>query len=303
MSIVSLSRRVHQMRTNDSVGMRTVWSVVAAVAATLLTAPGRGHRRRCTSSRRPSTRRSRCPTGTASRCRCGGTRWTATASAPSDRRRCRSTTASTVVVNNGEQVTVPGPRIVVPPADTTPHHPPDQPPRAERADLDRHPRPALRGDAGEAQAGRVRSMTKETGARSRRGQYDFDGLKPGTFLYQSGSHMAVQVQMGLYGAMTKDESGRERLRGVPYAHEALLLYSEIDPALHDAVATGKYGHPEQGGPTSTIQLPAVLLPDQRRVVHRRRRRASPPARPARRHSCASSTRGCAPTSRCSPTGA
>ena len=53
MSIITLSRRVHQMRTNDSVGMRSLWSVV--VAARRARTDGRRARRPsppCTSSRR-----------------------------------------------------------------------------------------------------------------------------------------------------------------------------------------------------------------------------------------------------------
>lgn len=80
------------------------------------------------------------------------------------------------------------------------------------------------------------------------------GVKPGTYLYQSGTQPQVQVQMGLYGAVTKNaaEAGAnpaEVYPGVPYANEATLLYSEIDPDLHAAVADGSYG---TTGPTSTL---------------------------------------------------
>ena len=55
--------------------------------------------------------------------------------------------------------------------------------------------------------------------------YTWAGVKDGTYLYQSGSHPAKQVQMGLYGALTV---------GIyPGTHdEVTLLYSEIDPTLH-----------------------------------------------------------------------
>lgn len=80
------------------------------------------------------------------------------------------------------------------------------------------------------------------------------GVKPGTYLYQSGTQPQVQVQMGLYGALTKDfaagVAGGEAYPGVAYGNQATLLYSEIDPALHAAVATGTYGTP--AGPTSTF---------------------------------------------------
>ena len=66
---------------------------------------------------------------------------------------------------------------------------------------------------------------------------------PGTYLYHSGSHPAVQVQMGLYGALTKLSSAANRAYPAVATHnsEATLLFSEVDPVLHDAVATGNYG--------------------------------------------------------------
>ncbi|MBW2621875.1 MAG: hypothetical protein JRD68_03125, partial [Deltaproteobacteria bacterium] len=90
---------------------------------------------------------------------------------------------------------------------------------------------------------RVRSFTTETPANNTTaGEYTWTGLKPGTFLYQSGTHPAVQVQMGLYGAMTKvDVAGQAYDGSTTYDKEVVLLYSEVDPALHSAVATGNYG--------------------------------------------------------------
>jgi large repetitive protein len=125
---------------------------------------------------------------------------------------------------------------------------------------------------------RVTAMTAET-APNTTGAYTFTGVRAGTFLYQSGSHPAVQVQMGLYGAMTKDAvaavpaadpnpgSLAEAYADVPYAHEAVLVYSEIDQALHHAVCpsivggnctAGTYG--TASGPTSTIDYrPSLFL--------------------------------------------
>lgn len=60
-----------------------------------------------------------------------------------------------------------------------------------------------------------------------------NAVQPGTYLYQSGTNPALQVQMGLYGAVTKDDSAGFAYSGVAYDHEVVLLYSEIDPALHD----------------------------------------------------------------------
>ncbi len=52
---------------------------------------------------------------------------------------------------------------------------------------------------------------------------------PGTFLYMSGSHPALQVHMGLYGAL-KVGSYDPGIVGA----DVTLLYSEIDPLLHNS---------------------------------------------------------------------
>lgn len=79
---------------------------------------------------------------------------------------------------------------------------------------------------------RVRSFTHET---TTTGVYSWSNLKPGSYLYMSGTHPAVQVQMGLYGAITHDAVAGEAYAGIPYDNEVTLLYSEIDPALHESV--------------------------------------------------------------------
>jgi FtsP/CotA-like multicopper oxidase with cupredoxin domain len=88
---------------------------------------------------------------------------------------------------------------------------------------------------------RVRSFTAEAvvgGSQS----YTWNNLKPGTYLYHSGTHPQVQVQMGLYGAMTHDAVTGLAYPGVPYHSEAPpLVFSEVDPVLHAAVAAGRYG--------------------------------------------------------------
>ena len=81
---------------------------------------------------------------------------------------------------------------------------------------------------------RVRSFDAETD-RNTEGSYTWTGVKEGTYLYHSGTHPQVQVQMGLYGALTVGNYG--------IANEATLVYSEIDPALHAAVAGATYGTP------------------------------------------------------------
>ena len=73
--------------------------------------------------------------------------------------------------------------------------------------------------------------------------YSFAANQPGTYRYESGTNVAEQVEMGLYGALII----RPAL-GPAYAYdtasqfdpgrEYLLLLSEIDPDLHHAVEIG-----------------------------------------------------------------
>ena len=102
---------------------------------------------------------------------------------------------------------------------------------------------------------RVRSFGCEAasngGNRSYRwGSGTANPLKPGTYTYHSGTHPQIQVQMGLYGAVSQDfAAGNRAYPGVPYDKSQDLLFSEIDPALHRAVADGTYG---TTGPTSAL---------------------------------------------------
>lgn len=101
---------------------------------------------------------------------------------------------------------------------------------------------------------RVRSFDREADAGGGTATYTWTTLKPGTYLYSSGTHPQVQVQMGLYGAVTKDAGTgsvayQQGLTNVTYANQATLVYSEIDPALHAAVSAGTFG---SSGATSTL---------------------------------------------------
>ena len=88
---------------------------------------------------------------------------------------------------------------------------------------------------------RVRSFTHET-ASSAQGTYTWSNVSPGSYIYHSGSHAAVQVQMGLYGAVKKNsDAGNTAYSGVTYDAEAMIFLSEVDPALHAAVDGGTYG--------------------------------------------------------------
>ncbi len=92
-------------------------------------------------------------------------------------------------------------------------------------------------------AQRVRSFTTETPVAGEM-VYTWPNLKAGTYLYESGTHPGVQVQMGLYGVLTVTSATPGQAYDDPssaYDSEATLLFSEIDPVLHEAVATGNYG--------------------------------------------------------------
>jgi FtsP/CotA-like multicopper oxidase with cupredoxin domain len=94
---------------------------------------------------------------------------------------------------------------------------------------------------------RVRSFDTEAGATNGTAVYVWNSVKPGTYLYQSGTQPQVQVQMGLYGAVTSNAvdatvtTPAQAYAGITYDNQATLLYSEIDPALHAAVADDSYG--------------------------------------------------------------
>lgn len=77
-------------------------------------------------------------------------------------------------------------------------------------------------------------------------QYQFTAIRPGTFLYHSGTRPELQVEMGLYGALIVrptgfDQDTNRTAYGHPdsaYDHEYLFLLSEMDPNIHDLVDFG-----------------------------------------------------------------
>lgn len=88
---------------------------------------------------------------------------------------------------------------------------------------------------------RVQSLTAET-APGQVNTYSWT-VRPGSFIYHSGTHMPVQVPMGLYGGVKKDAAAGQAYgrSDTAYQNEVTLFYSEIDPALNAAVAGGAYG--------------------------------------------------------------
>ncbi|GIG21336.1 hypothetical protein Cch01nite_20600 [Cellulomonas chitinilytica] len=72
--------------------------------------------------------------------------------------------------------------------------------------------------------------------------YTFTASSPGTYLYESGSDVAKQVEMGLVGALVvRPTLGADYAYGTGTqfdpSREYLLLLDEIDPDLHHAVET------------------------------------------------------------------
>jgi FtsP/CotA-like multicopper oxidase with cupredoxin domain len=78
--------------------------------------------------------------------------------------------------------------------------------------------------------------------------YQFVASKPGTYLYESGTEPAVQVNMGLFGALVVRPAGNPAWAYNEVAggytteftpdEEFIMLLSEIDPMLHMAVEQG-----------------------------------------------------------------
>ena len=82
---------------------------------------------------------------------------------------------------------------------------------------------------------RVQSLDKEVGPGAD-DSFSWANVKEGTYLYYTAAHPAVGVQMGLYGALAVSGGSYPTV-----AAEKVILLSEIDPALHDAVDSGDYG--------------------------------------------------------------
>src|SRR5262249_34308234 len=98
-----------------------------------------------------------------------------------------------------------------------------------------------------ASGGAAGLLTTDAPASGGTLSYSFTPRNPGTHLYQSGPHHAMQVEMGLYGALIvrPDTTTCPLVAGTGCAYgastrydsgrEYLLLLSEIDPVLHHAV--------------------------------------------------------------------
>jgi len=86
---------------------------------------------------------------------------------------------------------------------------------------------------------RVRSFTGETAPGTSR-TYTFANVRPGTYLYQSGTHPQVQIQMGLFGMARHDAGTAGQLfagTGAVYDVDVPVVLSEIDPDQHALIAS------------------------------------------------------------------
>jgi FtsP/CotA-like multicopper oxidase with cupredoxin domain len=86
-------------------------------------------------------------------------------------------------------------------------------------------------------------LTREAPGSGGTVSYSFVASEPGTYLYQSGSDVSKQVEMGLYGALVvRPSAGANLAYGASTQfdpnHEYLMLLADIDPDLHHAVEVG-----------------------------------------------------------------
>ncbi len=90
---------------------------------------------------------------------------------------------------------------------------------------------------------RARSFVKET-PPTQLVTYEWNNVQPGTYLYYSGTHSALQVQMGLYGMLKKNSKGNQAYPGISYipnaSGEQVWIFGEVDFEVHDAVQNGTY---------------------------------------------------------------
>lgn len=93
-------------------------------------------------------------------------------------------------------------------------------------------------------SGELTSLTNVAAANGGSITYSFVAEEPGTYIYESGTNAGIQVQMGLFGALVVRPA-----MGANYAYnyadtqfnpdsEYILMLSEIDPLLHQAIERG-----------------------------------------------------------------
>ncbi len=88
---------------------------------------------------------------------------------------------------------------------------------------------------------RVMSFTQETSPGGTGAYVWGPPFRPGTYVLQSGTNPAKQVQMGLFAVVKKDLGVGEAYPGVLYDKELIVVFHDVDPAIHAAVDAGTYG--------------------------------------------------------------
>ncbi len=96
---------------------------------------------------------------------------------------------------------------------------------------------------------RVRSFVHEAPARvgavPGAATYIWSNMKPGTYLYQTGTKPSSQMQMGLYGALKQVAAVGPPFQAygatTEYDQELILVFSAIDPAMNEAISGGNFG--------------------------------------------------------------
>ena len=111
---------------------------------------------------------------------------------------------------------------------------------------------------------RVMSFSHEAAPGGGTATYTWNNFRPGTYLLQSGTNPAKQVQMGLYAVAKKDQAAGSAYDGQPYDTEATIVFHDIDPEIHQAVADGRYGaNPASATgpyiPSSALRVPRYFM--------------------------------------------
>ncbi len=88
---------------------------------------------------------------------------------------------------------------------------------------------------------RVMSFVTEAVAGGPVQTYQWDNFKPGTYMAQSATNPAKQVQMGLFAAVVRDGSASAAYPGVIVNAQRILVFHDVDPEIQQAVHDGRYG--------------------------------------------------------------
>ncbi|MBI3562203.1 MAG: multicopper oxidase domain-containing protein [Gammaproteobacteria bacterium] len=96
-------------------------------------------------------------------------------------------------------------------------------------------------EAVSATGGTAGVFTQESTGAADTVTYTFTASNAGTYYYQSGTNMELQTEMGLFGAIVVRPPVAKQAynhAATRYDYEYLLVLSEMDPKVHDAVDAG-----------------------------------------------------------------